>query len=43
MSIWTYKTSEKIGEKVLAYDLIPGKLQGCISLEEATGSKVWSL
>jgi hypothetical protein len=43
MSIWAYKTSQKIGEEVLAYDPIPGKLQGCISLEEATGGKVWSL
>lgn len=42
-SIWAYKTSEKIGENVLAYDPIPGWQKGCISLEEATGGKAWSL
>lgn len=43
MSIWAYKTSEQIGEHVLAYDPIPGRQQGCVSLEEATGGKAWSL
>ncbi|RNL93006.1 gluconate 2-dehydrogenase subunit 3 family protein [Sinomicrobium pectinilyticum] len=38
-----FKISEYIGEEVLAYDPIPGKQQGCISLEEATGGKLWSL
>jgi len=42
-TVWAYKQSEKIGEEVLAYDPIPGKQQGCISLEEATGGKAWSL
>ncbi|PHQ56710.1 MAG: hypothetical protein COC16_02570 [Lutibacter sp.] len=42
-SIWAYKTSEQIGEQVLAYDPIPGSQKGCISLEEATGGKAWSL
>ncbi|MEP5341208.1 MAG: gluconate 2-dehydrogenase subunit 3 family protein [Algibacter sp.] len=42
-SIWTYKTSEQIGKKVLAYDPIPGWQKGCIPLEEATGGKAWSL
>ena len=42
-AIWAYKTSEKIGETVLAYDPVPGKQLGCISLEEATGGKSWSL
>ena len=42
-SVWAYKTSELIGETVLAYDPIPGKQQGCISLDEATGGKAWSL
>ena len=42
-AIWTYKTSEQIGEKVLAYDPIPGIQKGCVSLEEATGGKAWSL
>ena len=42
-AIWAYKTSEQIGETVLAYDPVPGKQLGCISLEEATGGKSWSL
>ena len=42
-SIWAFKTSEHIGKNVLAYDPIPGSQKGCISLEEATGGKAWSL
>ena len=43
MTIWAYKTSEKVGEEILAYDPIPGDFLGCISLEETTKGKVWSL
>jgi len=43
LTIWAYKTTEEIGEKVLAYDPIPGEQKGCISLKEATGGKAWSL
>ncbi len=42
-SIWAYKTSEQIGENVLAYDPIPGELIGCMPLQEATGGRAWSL
>lgn len=42
-SVWAYKTSELIGESVLAYDPVPGRQQGCISVNEATGGKAWSL
>lgn len=42
-SIWAFKTSEEIGENVLAYDPVPGAQKGCISLNEATGGKAWSL
>jgi len=42
-SIWAYKTSEKIGEEVLVYLPVPGKFEGCISLEESTEGKAWSL
>lgn len=42
-SVWTYKTSEFIGEKVLAYDPIPGVQKGCVSLEDTTHGKAWSL
>ena len=43
MSINAYRISEVIGESVLAYDPIPGLQKGCISLEEATEGKAWSL
>lgn len=42
-TVWAYKTSEQIGKNVLVYDPIPGRYQGCISVEEATGGKQWSL
>ncbi len=41
--VWAYRTSAEVGENVLAYDPIPGVQLGCISLEEATGGKRWSL
>ena len=41
--VWAYRTTEEIGENVLAYDPIPGVQLGCISLEEATKGKRWSL
>jgi len=42
-AMWGYMTSEQVGEHVLAYDPIPGVQLGCISVEEATGGKKWSL
>jgi len=42
-SIWAYRTSQKIGEEVLAYDPVPGKQIGCGDLQELTGGKRWSL
>jgi len=45
-AIWAYKTSEKIGEEVLAYDAVPGEQKGCVSVNEATGEwngRAWSL
>jgi len=42
-ALFGYYTSEKVGEEILAYDPIPGKLEACITLEEATGGKAWSL
>jgi len=41
-AVWAYKTSEKIGEEVLAYDPVPGGQKGCIPLSETNG-KAWSL
>lgn len=42
-TIFGYYTSEEIGEKVLAYDPIPGVYKGCIPLKEASQGKAWSL
>ena len=41
-TVWAYKTSKEIGEKVLAYDPVPGMQKGCIPLSETNG-KAWSL
>ncbi len=41
-SVWAYKTSEEIGENVLAYDPVPGKYY-CDDLDELTNGKAWSL
>ena len=41
-AVWAYKTSEKIGEDVLAYDPVPAEQKGCIPLSETNG-KAWSL
>lgn len=41
-SVWAYKTSEQIGEHVLAYDPVPGEQIGCAPLEDLTGGKAWS-
>ena len=43
ITVWAYKTTEEIGENVLAYDPIPGEQKGCVSLEETTGGMAWSL
>ncbi len=43
LSIWAFLNSEKIGEEVLAYDPIPGVEIGCLTVQEATGGKKWSL
>lgn len=43
MTIMGYKTSEYIGEEVLAYLPVPGQYIGCGDLQELTGGKAWSL
>jgi len=43
MSIWAYKSSEYIGEEVLAYLPIPGEYIACGDVNEITGGKAWSL
>lgn len=42
MTINAYKTSQEIGENVLAYDPVPGAYF-CGDLQELTGGKSWSL
>jgi hypothetical protein len=41
--IWGYKTSEHVGEQVLAYLPVPGEYIGCGDLQELTGGKAWSI
>ncbi|MDX1315769.1 MAG: gluconate 2-dehydrogenase subunit 3 family protein [Eudoraea sp.] len=41
-SIWAYKNTEFVGEKVLPYAPVPGVNIACGDLEELTGGKVWS-
>lgn len=43
LTIWGYKTSEYVGEKVLAYLPLPGEYVPCGDTEELTGGKAWSL
>lgn len=43
MTIWGYKTSEYIGENVLAYLPVPGEYIPCGDLDELTGGKAWSI
>ena len=43
LTIWGYKTSEYVGEKVLDYLPVPGEYIGCGDLQELTGGKAWSL
>jgi hypothetical protein len=43
MTIWGYKTSEYIGEEVLAYLPVPGEYIGCGDVNELTGGKDWSI
>jgi len=42
-TIWAYKTSEYIGEEVLAYLPVPGEYIPCGDLQELTGGRVWSI
>ncbi|WP_127136195.1 gluconate 2-dehydrogenase subunit 3 family protein [Flagellimonas oceanensis] len=43
LGTWAYKSSEYIGEEVLAYAPIPGEYIPCGDLETLTGGKAWSL
>lgn len=43
MATWAYKSSEYIGEEVLAYLPLPGEYVACGDLNELTQGKAWSL
>ncbi len=43
MTIWGYKTTEYVGEELLAYLPVPGEYIGCGDVQELTGGKAWSL
>lgn len=43
MAIWGFKSSEYIGEEVLAYLPVPGEYVPCGDLDELTGGRDWSI
>ncbi len=43
LTIWGYKSSEYVGEEVLAYLPVPGEYIACGDVQELTGGKDWSL
>lgn len=43
LTIMGYKTSEYVGEEVLAYLPVPGEFIACGDLQELTGGKAWSI
>lgn len=43
MVIWAYKTSEYIGENVLAYLPVPGEYIPCGDVQQLTEGKAWSI
>ncbi|MBQ4913571.1 gluconate 2-dehydrogenase subunit 3 family protein [Maribacter sp. MMG018] len=43
LTIWGYKTSEYVGEEVLAYLPVPGEYIGCGDAQELSQGKAWSL
>lgn len=43
LATWAYKSSEYVGEEVLAYLPIPGEYIACGDVNTLTGGKAWSL
>ncbi|KQC30454.1 gluconate 2-dehydrogenase subunit 3 family protein [Flagellimonas eckloniae] len=43
ISIWSYKTSEYVGEEVLAYLPVPGEYIACEDEQKLTQGRAWSL
>lgn len=43
LTIWGYKTSEYVGEELMAYLPVPGEYIPCGDVQDLTGGKAWSL
>ena len=43
LATWGYKSSEYVGEEVLAYLPVPGEYIACGDVNELSGGKAWSL
>ena len=43
LTIMAYKTSEYVGEQLMAYQPVPGEYIACGDVQELTGGKEWSL
>ncbi len=43
LGTWAYKSSEYVGEEVLAYLPVPGEYIACEDLNTLTGGKAWSI
>ena len=43
LAIACYFSSKEVGKEVLAYDPIPGNYDGCVSLEETTQGRAWTI
>lgn len=43
LAVFAFKSNVIIGEEVMAYVPVPGQQKGCISVEEATGGRAYSL
>jgi len=43
ITVQAFRINEYIAENILAYDPVPGRQEGCVDLEQATGGKAWSI
>ena len=43
LAVFAFKSNVIIGEEVMAYVPVPGQQKGCVSVEEATGGRAYSL
>ena len=42
LTVGAYKINEFVGEKLMAYNPVPGQQKGCVDLNEASEGLVWS-